>query len=1198
MATTCRRVERWKDLSGGSIAALTESPRFAEVADEVGVLPGLEQPGLDHGNYGERLTALLRVPESGDYVFAVTGDDAARLSLSPTDDPSLARVIATQDTWRTFRNYAGGATSAPVRLEAGRVHALEVLHKEGGGSDHVSVGWRRVEDDEFVKLPDALVHVGWLDAASSRPEVAEHVAEHLLERDATVGRPIVDLDARDGQGDALTYAIPADVPFAVDANGRVTVAGALEPGRLYTFDVTIDDGTHAVARTLAIETTAADAIERALANGDASLVTEHELVDALATTRARLDAAHAATLDALFGRDDATRAVGALDWDPTQQTNTLEPLAISGLRPVLVSNHRYRGEGTAGEPLALAGTGDGGERLLMLGGNTLHALHGEGWGGTANAAMQTFMENAVHWLADGLEPDDAAFDVVVSHQRDIGWARHDDAVHGWFDTFFPDATVNAEDVCDGAALAGCLATADLLVIGQATDDLDDDAVPDDVAAVLAAVSDARSRGVPVLFLRDGYGRSALDEALAPALGVSLGYNFFTEGLDAFTPDALGDVDELATLVATVNALDTGRLDFDYTPEGVCTSYVGTITCGEDDAVNGDGVTIEALIGVGRDALSRRLSSLDRQARDLFTLGDGYRADKLAVLLADKYRSAVRFPLDKLASESRAFQRARFADTAVHYARSGNAPQPDLGLFTDAGQALHDGLTVTRTFTRTPTRFDEWTSTGVHVPPGRPVVVTRDDASGVEVLVRTNMLRNTTRLWNTNGYSRPSALTSHALSVPAGGSITLSSPHGGPLYVWTRKLEADHEDADVPVTLTFAGVLDNPLLDAFDEASVAAFSDALMATDSDWVDIRTPFAEIHSLKSHVTTAFARQDGDESDGYATADVLDYIDDLNGYLIKGNYEYAGFASASLAPLDARVAAWCTANALTAIDYGGETVNLCTDERIHALPRVQHVNAGIAAACGSLCAGNPFDTGSPIDPLGWGENHEMGHNLQRARLKVYGARSNEVSNNIFPLQTGREWAIAEGLARHPSLARPNHRVAFQLLQASIAGGLPADAGHPLWAGAGTYDFAFERLAFFVQLVYASGEWDFYTKAYLAERILDDATRDASSDDAKWLAVRSSLGMGGYTAADAKAISGNDFLYLMASNVDGTDYAGWFAAWGVEVSAAARAQVAANGIVDAEPVVFRYVDGTLPVARPTGTIPLDGTSVWADPEG
>ena len=144
----------------------------------------------------------------------------------------------------------------------------------------------------------------------------------------------------------------------------------------------------------------------------------------------------------------------------------------------------------------------------------------------------------------------------------------------------------------------------------------------------------------------------------------------------------------------------------------------------------------------------------------------------------------------------------------------------------------------------------------------------------------------------------------------------------------------------------------------------------------------------------------------------------------------------------------------------------------------------------------------------------------------------------------------------------------------------------------------AFERLAFFVQLIYASGEWDFYTKVYLAERILDDATRDASSDDAKWLAVRSSLGMGGYTAADAKAISGNDFLYLMASNVDGTDYAGWFAAWGVEVSVAARAQVAANGIVDAEPVVFRYVDGTLPVARPTGTIPLDGTSVWADPEG
>ena len=1031
--------------------------------------------------------------------------------------------------------------------------------------------------------------------ARDEPIVADFAAEPLIERDAPVGRLLVELEASDAQGDALAFAVVGDVPFAVDADGRVTVAGPLEPGRRYEFDVTVDDGRHVTVRALSVEVTDGDAVEVALASGDASGVTERELVEALASTRARAASARATTLDALYGRHDPERAVGALDWDPRQQSRTLAPLALGGAQPVLVSNHAYgNANGSTPEILALADEDGDGARLLLFGGNPLHALHGTGWGGTADDDMQTFMENAVRWLAGDADPDDARFDVVLAHLRDLGWARQDDSAHGWFATHFPDASVNAEDACDGPALAGCAANADLLVIGNATMEHDDDAAaPTDATAIAAVVADARERGVPVLFLRDAYYASALDEALMPGFGIASDGNFFGEGLRGFERAELGGDDALGSLVAAVDALDEGDLDFDYAGEDVCTGYVGTVTCHESRAARADGTTMEALLGDAREALRSRLRTLDRSATNLFSLDDGYRPTKLAVLLADKYRAAVRYPMDVLASEARAFQRARFADAAVHYARPNNPMQPDVGLFTDAQRALHDGASVARALTRVPTRFSEWTSTGAYVPPGRPVSVTRTDAGPAAVRVRVNMLRSTTRLWNARGYDRPTALTSHEIDVPPGGSVTLSSPHGGPLYLWTRAVAPGAAGDGVPVSLSLSGTLDNPLLDAFDAASVVAFSDALRATDSDWVDIRTPFAEIHSLKSHVLVAFARQDGELSDGYVPADVLDYVDDLNGYLIKGNYEYAGFASDALAPLEASVANWCTANLLTSVDYGGETVDLCRDARIHAPPRVQHVNAGISAACGSLCAGNPFDTGSPVMPLGWGENHEMGHNLQRARIKVYGGRSNEVSNNVFALRTDREWAIAEGLARHPDRTRPNHRAAFELLQREIAAGTPATVEHPLWSGTGTYDRAFERLAFFVQLVYAQDGWDAWTKIHLAERILDDA----SADEAKWLAVRSRVGFGDYAAEEAAAIAGNDFLYVAASNIDGTDYAGWFAAWGVETSAKARAQVASNGITAAEPVVFRFVEGTLPVARPTGTLALDGVATWADPE-
>ena len=102
---------------------------------------------------------------------------------------------------------------------------------------------------------------------------------------------------------------------------------------------------------------------------------------------------------------------------------------------------------------------------------------------------------------------------------------------------------------------------------------------------------------------------------------------------------------------------------------------------------------------------------------------------------------------------------------------------------------------------------------------------------------------------------------------------------------------------------------------------------------------------------------------------------------------------------------------------------------------------------------------------PLGWGENHEMGHNLQRERLKIYSGRSTEVSNNIFPLHTQWSWTVAQGLAKHPDQTSPSNQSAFSILQTAISAGTAASSSHPLWSGTGSYDNAFQRLAFFMQL-------------------------------------------------------------------------------------------------------------------------------------
>lgn len=68
--------------------------------------------------------------------------------------------------------------------------------------------------------------------------------------------------------------------------------------------------------------------------------------------------------------------------------------------------------------------------------------------------------------------------------------------------------------------------------------------------------------------------------------------------------------------------------------------------------------------------------------------------------------------------------------------------------------------------------------------------------------------------------------------------------------------------------------------------------------------------------------------------------------------------------------------------------------------------------AACGNGCSGNPFDMDWTIIPIGWGESHELGHNMQMSLLQIsytaegvdtniwtsYQNRATENSNNIFP--------------------------------------------------------------------------------------------------------------------------------------------------------------------------------------------------------
>jgi hypothetical protein len=139
--------EVWTNLSGGQVSDLTSSVRYPnqpDVRDQVLSLEGGYQPGSSDENYGERLSGYVIPPVTGSYVFYVASDDSSELWLSTNALPIGKRKIAYVSGWTDFRSYTNRTSQAsvPISLEQNKWYYLELLHKEGGGGDHLSVTWK------------------------------------------------------------------------------------------------------------------------------------------------------------------------------------------------------------------------------------------------------------------------------------------------------------------------------------------------------------------------------------------------------------------------------------------------------------------------------------------------------------------------------------------------------------------------------------------------------------------------------------------------------------------------------------------------------------------------------------------------------------------------------------------------------------------------------------------------------------------------------------------------------------------------------------------------------------------------------------------------------------------------------------------------------------------------------------------------
>jgi outer membrane protein assembly factor BamB len=221
-------------VEGRDVRNLTDSPKFlAHQPDLVTpIVWRFQAPKNIAEFYGQRLFGFVAPTQSDNYVFYVACDDSAEVWLSTDDSAANRRLIASvsldctgEYEWTKFATQK----SAPIALQAGRRYYIEVLFKEGWGSDYVAVAWQRgnqpVEVIPAEYLGTSVEPDSWLAWPAGTPYVLAD-GQFLLAGPVIRGAPAqIELRTAFANG-SIYYTLDGSAPSfaATEYRGTFTVA--------------------------------------------------------------------------------------------------------------------------------------------------------------------------------------------------------------------------------------------------------------------------------------------------------------------------------------------------------------------------------------------------------------------------------------------------------------------------------------------------------------------------------------------------------------------------------------------------------------------------------------------------------------------------------------------------------------------------------------------------------------------------------------------------------------------------------------------------------------------------------------------------------------------------------------------------------------------------------------------------------------
>ena len=902
---------------------------------------------------------------------------------------------------------------------------------------------------------------------------------------------------------------------------------------------------------------------QALARGDHSVVSEAELLDFAENTLNALADKQASVVDHLFAGTGPeysyTTAKSDIYVNDIQSPEDTFVALLANKQTG--SNDIHKITGVLAER--------NGQRIGLFAQN--------GFDVSASDQVNTYHKNLVRWLTDGKTE---GLSIVLSHQMWEDLMPHQKTM-AWFAEHFPTSTVNDIKTCDFENLTVCIneRKPDLIIYGDARYD------EKDFINVKPGLEQAKAEKIPLLItgyhkLMSGQG-AAMIKPMFDWLELGYGENGNTRPFgDHIEVKALKSNDKLNGAIDLIRRLR----EQDFTREATlgCSTYFISCNAPQFNAEFGDAA--KWLRGLILRQEKRKVDVFKDDTSDLI---------KGIHLLADKYRSQIDYPIDR--SDTNEFFRAMFADFFVAYARTDNRAQPDLGqhmvhadqVIKDENASYEPPETVTETKTiEVNATSSRGTTTGWYALPGQPVTLTRNDNSNLKVNIQLHYGRSkTNRVYeDSKPYRGPIEQHVNRFELKPSESFTFSTPYGAPIYLVISG------DSPLAVNVTAANVGLHPTITDFtSEAQIDTFVERYLNSPLPHVDLKTHGAELHLRKDRFMT-----------GEVTAELVkEMLRSIQQDHLGTVYTLAGFKvpgktlEESLSP---DVVALCR-------DRLGE--DDCLDEVLHNRTSIQHVNYDQDAHCGIGCAGNPWDSGANINPVGWLDNHELGHNLQTSRISgdyvtesnrnnwgSYSSRRGENSNNIFPYYVkwkyhyytqGNDYQIRDG---HMNSKDAFYGYMSDLLNVKDGSGrfiytadckkmANGDRYTAPWES-NAYAFANSfRMAFFIQLalqidkmtmgngkILNSG-FDVYTLLYLHARIFDKYNRNETD----WLHHKDRLGFSEFAYAGDPTyggntitrIPGNDFMLVSLSHLSKWDWRPYFDVFGLRYSDLAARQVALN---------------------------------------